>query len=168
MYTDIDACGNWQWGSEHIGNIECHFDKLYYTIGGVDSEPISMSEHMLIEVMLCLYGDKKFCSLQKLFMAHDTFYILSLLVSILLMEGILREVGGRLKKEGTNECLWLIHTMAETNTILLVLVVWGSKVISLQFKIDKFIFKKKIKSRSCHKREIGSPVDEQYNLTTWT
>lgn len=94
-----------------------------------------MSEHTVIEVMLCLYGDKKFCSLQNLFIAHDTFYILSLLVSTFLMEGILREVGGRLKKVGTNECLWLIHTMAETNTVLLVLVVLGGKVISLQFKI---------------------------------
>ena len=64
-----------------------------------------MSEHMLIEVMLCLYGDKNFYSLQNLFIAHDTFYILSLLVPILLMEGFLREVGRGLKKAGTNVCL---------------------------------------------------------------
>ena len=61
-------------GSE-VGNTECHFDKQYYTIGGVYTEAISMSGHVLIEVMLCLYGDKKFYFLQNLFIAHDTFFL---------------------------------------------------------------------------------------------
>ena len=34
-----------------------------------------MSGHVLIEVMLCLYGDKKFYFLQNLFIAHDTFFL---------------------------------------------------------------------------------------------
>lgn len=58
-------------GNERIWNIECHFSKQCYATG-VYNEAISMSEHMLIEAVFCLHGDKKFYSLQHFFIADDT------------------------------------------------------------------------------------------------